>query len=172
MSRRIWLCAGLGLVLSTGGASLASAANDVFDFKPAIAQGTTKFKGQTKYKAQGSVSFKTRVNGVSCTDSLSLERRVKQVSHGKTTFHWILIRGGMPERKCEADPKGPKPADERSVQSFLNSPGPYKHVLATTPIRLRYAIKVIVNGHLRFRKTLTTPVTAKTLSQSFRPTTS
>jgi hypothetical protein len=168
----MWLAALLGTGFATVGPCVATAADDAFDFKPSIGQGTTKFEGQTKYKALGSTTFMTRVNGVSCTDSLALQRRVKQVTHGKTTFHWILIRGGERDRKCVTAPKGAKPASETSSLQFLNSSAPYKRLLATTPLRLRYSIKVIVNGHLRFRKTLTTPVTSKTLSQSFRTTAS
>src|SRR3954467_15230567 len=161
MGGRMWLCAGLGVVLTIAGAGLASGANDAFAFKPQISQGMTKFKGQTKWEAEGLTSFKTRVAGVSCTDSLLLQRRAKQVVHGKVTFHWILIRGGERARKCATAPTGPLPATERPTLKFLNDPAPYRHVLATTPLRLRYSIKVIVNGHLRFRRTLTTPVTSR-----------
>jgi hypothetical protein len=170
MDRRTWLCAGLALVLSTGGACVASAADNAFDFAPQIRQGMTTFKGKSKWQAEGAITFKTRDNGVSCTDSLALQRRVKRVAHGKVSFDWILIRGGERDRKCVENPPGAKPATERSSLKFLNSPTPYKHLLATTPLRLRYSIKVIVNGHLAFRKTLATPVTSKTLSQSLRQT--
>jgi hypothetical protein len=163
----------LGLAFAVSGTSAASAA-DVSGFKIAIGQGTTTLKKKnvttTKFKALGSLSFQTNLDGVSCQDSLSLERRVKEVVHKQVRYRWILIRGGLPEGICRATPRGAKPAAEKTSRVFLNDPSAYNHVLSVGPLRLRYAARVILNGHLVYHKTLISPVTTKTLRHTFRTT--
>jgi hypothetical protein len=167
MTRRIVLVALLGLVFTAGASSAASAA-DVFGFKPKLGQGTTKFQGKTKFKAYAEVTFSTMVDGVGCTDSLSLERRVREVVNHKFRFKWILIRGGDPDRRCSPTPTGAKPAREKSSLKFLNDPAPYKRLLATTPLRLRYRVTVRSAGRVVFFRTMIAPVTRATLAQKFK----
>jgi hypothetical protein len=166
MRRRTVLVALVGLTSFAGTSSVASAA-DVFGFQPKLGQGTTKFRGQTKYKAYSEVTFKTMVDGVTCTDSLSLERRVREVVNHHFHYRWILIRGGEPARRCVTNPTR-KPASEKSSLQFLNNPAPYKRLLETTPLRLRYRVVVRSNGKVVFFRTIIKPVTNATLSQSFR----
>jgi hypothetical protein len=170
MTRRIVLVALLGVAPATCAPPVASAA-DVFGFKPKLGQGTTKVKVkktfETKFEAYGELSFRTRVDGVECTDSISLQRRVRDVGH-KTHFSWIEIRDGLPLRRCSATPTGAKPAAERTSQKFLNDPEPYRRLLKKTPLRLRYSVTVRASGVVVYHKTLTAPVTAASLSSPFR----
>jgi hypothetical protein len=167
MTRRIVLVALSGLVITAATSSAASAA-DVFGFKPRLGQGTTKFEGKTKFKAYAEITFRTMVDGVTCSDSLSLERRVREVVNHHFRFRWILIRGGDPLQRCQETPTGAKPAAEKSSLKFLNDPAPYKRVLSTTPLRLRYRVTVRSAGRVVFFKTLISPVTTATLSRGFR----
>jgi hypothetical protein len=166
MRRRIVFVALLALPSFAGASSAASAA-DVFGFKPKLGQGTVKLKGQTKYEGYAEVTFQTMVDGVTCTDSLSLERRVREFVNHRTRYRWILIRGGDPQRRCVTAPAR-KPATEKSSLKFLNNPAPYKRLLETTPLRLRYRVVVRSSGRVVFFKSLTVPVTNTTLSRSFR----
>ena len=166
VTRRTVLVAPLILAFAASGSSAASAA-DVSDFKPRIGQGTTKFGGKTKWEAYGETSFKTMVDGVTCTDSLSLERRVREVVNRQIRYRWILIRGGDPLRRCVTDPKT-KPAAEKTSLRFLNDPAPYRRLLKTTPLRLRYRVVVRSSGRVVFIKSLVAPVTSATLSQKFK----
>lgn len=166
MTRRIVLVACLGLAFTAGTSSAASAA-DQSDFKPRLGQGTTTFQGKTKFKAYAEITFRTMVDGVTCTDSLSLERRVREVVNRRIRFRWILIRGGDPKRRCVTNPAR-KPASEKSSLQFLNDPAPYRRLLSSTPLRLRYRVVVRSGGKVVFFKTLIAPVTSATLSQRFR----
>lgn len=163
------LAAPLGVILATSVPTGALAA-DVISLSPSLSQGTTKFKGKTKFKAHGALNFRTMKDGVACKDSLSLERRVREVVNRKIRFRWILIRGGDQKRSCQETPTGAKPAKESTSREFLNNPDPYRALLAKTPLRLRYSVRVTVNGRLAYRKTLISPVTRTSLSKSFRQT--
>jgi hypothetical protein len=167
MTRRIVPAAFLGALLITGAPGVASAA-DVYGFQPSLGQGTTKFKGKTKFKAVGSLSFETRVDGVSCQDSLLLQRRVREVVDRQIRYRWIEIRDGDGIRSCTPTPSGAKPAAERTTLSFLNDPAPYRRLLAKGPLRLRYQVTVSVGGHSVYRKTVIAAVTAVTLARAFR----
>jgi hypothetical protein len=170
MTRRIVLVAVVTLALPAWTTGIASAA-DLSSFKPQIGQGTTKFHGETKFKARGSLSFLSLVGGLACTDSLSLERQVQELlPHHQLHMKWILIRDGDQEQSCKPRTAGllPFPANEGSSQAFLNDPAPYRQLLKKGKLRLRYTVKVKVNGLVAYRKTITAPVTKQTLSRSFR----
>jgi hypothetical protein len=152
----------LGLLAATGIAGAAQAApSPVSGVKASIGQGMTKYDGKPKYRARGSVSFSSSASTVECRDSLSLERRVKNVAHGKVSFNWILIRGGERERTCSA-------SSARSSLTFLNDPAPYRRLLGKSKLRLRYSVKITADGATAYRKTIVKPVTSQLLSHSFR----
>jgi hypothetical protein len=163
MKRNMARGAVLGLVVAASSAGVASAApSPVSNVKASVGQGMTSYKGKPKYRARGSVSF-TATAAVECRDSLSLERRVKEVAHGKVHFNWVLIRGGDHERSCS-----PTAAKQRSTLSFLNDPAPYRRLLGKGKLRLRYSVKLTANGATAYRKTIVKPVTAQLLSHAFR----
>jgi hypothetical protein len=141
----------------------------VSDVQIQLGQGKSKFLNRTTWRARATIQFRTSDDGVSCEDELALERRVKQPVNGRITYRWILIRKAEQREFGCADRAGaPKPVTQRANVQFYHDPAAYAQILKSSPMRLRYTVRVLFAGQVAYSKTLLKPVTPKTLRQGYR----
>jgi hypothetical protein len=136
--------------------------------KVEMGQGKSRFHGKPKWRARGAVSFMAAADGVTCTDKIALERRIRRVVNHRFQFVWVEIaKGDQRERTCADRPSAPKPVAQHSAISLYHGDAAYRRLLKTTPLRIRYEITITAGGRTAFHRSVTRPVTLRTLGQPY-----
>jgi hypothetical protein len=155
-------------VLGLGASAQAQTPPPVTNVKVELGQGHTFFHGKPKFRIRGAVSFMAGSDGVTCTDKISLERRVRRVVNRRFQYYWIEIAtGDRRELKCVDRPSAPKPVAQRSAVNFYHADDAYRRLLRATPLRVRYDITIAVGGQTAFHRNVTRPVTLHSLGQRY-----
>lgn len=133
-----------------------------------IGQGQSRFFGAPKWRARGAVSFTANAANVRCEDKIVLERRVREVVNRQFRYRWIEIAKGDQRERSSGTTTGQRPVTVRSAISLYHGDAPYRRLLQSTPLRLRYEYRITVGGALNQRRSVVRPVTLATLSQAYR----